>query len=131
MRLLFSYLKRYKGVLGLTLVLATINQFFSLLDPQIFRIIIDNYATKAATLSHDVFLWGVVLLLLADVGVAFVSRVAKNFQTYYENVVAQRVGTQLYAHSVSHSFSLPPWETPNLFLPGRRTLLFTRRCGGA
>lgn len=107
MRLLFAYLKRYKSVLVLTLVLATINQFFSLLDPQIFRIIIDNYATKATTLSHSVFLQGVILLLLADVGVAFVSRVAKNFQTYYENVVAQRVGTQLYAHSVSHSFSLP------------------------
>ena len=66
MRLLFDYLKRYKKVLGLTLVLATINQFFSLLDPQIFRLIIDNYATKAATLSHDVFLYGVILLLLVE-----------------------------------------------------------------
>ncbi len=107
MRLLFGYLKRYKKTLALTLVLAAINQIFSLLDPQIFRLLIDNYATKVGTLSHGTFLRGVVLLLLASVGAALVSRIAKNFQSYYENVVTQRVGAQLYAHSVRHSFSLP------------------------
>jgi ATP-binding cassette subfamily B protein len=50
---------------------------------------------------------GVGLLLLASITAALVSRIAKNFQQYYENVVAQRVGTELYAHSVAHSFSLP------------------------
>src|SRR5262249_38308821 len=44
---------------------------------------------------------------LGSVGVAFVSRVAKNFQDYYLNVVVQRVGTKMYADSVEHSFSLP------------------------
>jgi ATP-binding cassette subfamily B protein len=107
MPLLFGYLKRYKKVLTLTLVLAAINQIFSLLDPQIFRLIIDNYVSKAATISHADFLRGVGLLLLASVGAALISRIAKNFQQYYENVVTQRVGAQLYAHSVEHSFSLP------------------------
>ncbi|HVO29041.1 MAG TPA: ABC transporter ATP-binding protein, partial [Candidatus Paceibacterota bacterium] len=50
---------------------------------------------------------GVGLLLLVSVAAAFISRVAKNFQQYYENVVTQRVGTELYANSVRHSFSLP------------------------
>jgi ATP-binding cassette subfamily B protein len=107
MPLLFSYLKRYKKLLFLTLLLATINTVFSLADPQIFRLIIDNYVSKVGTISHADFLRGVGLLLAASVAAAFISRVAKNFQQYYENVVTQRVGTQLYAFSVAHSFSLP------------------------
>src|SRR5579871_2604570 len=107
MKLLLGYLKKYRKFLTLTLILAAINQLFSLLDPQIFRIIIDDYVSKIGTISHDDFLRGVGLLLLASVGAALISRIAKNFQQYYENVVTQRVGTDLYAHSVAHSFSLP------------------------
>lgn len=107
MSLLFNYLKRYKKLLFLTLLLATVNTVFSLVDPQVFRLIIDNYVSKIGTISHADFLRGVGLLLAASVGAAFISRVAKNFQQYYENVVTQRVGTQLYAFSVAHSFSLP------------------------
>ncbi|MEJ0021412.1 MAG: ABC transporter ATP-binding protein [Candidatus Doudnabacteria bacterium] len=107
MKLLWSYLSKYKKLLGATIALATVNQVFSMLDPQIFRIIVDDYVSKIATLSHSVFLRGIILLLLADVGVALVSRIAKNFQDYYLNVVVQRVGTQMYSHSVQHSFSLP------------------------
>src|SRR5271156_2790269 len=107
MSLLFDYLKRYKKLLSLTLFFATINTAFSLADPQIFRLIVDNYVSLIGTISHADFLRGVGLLLAASVTAAFISRVAKNFQTYYENVVTQRVGTELYAHSVAHSFSLP------------------------
>ncbi len=107
MTLLLNYLKRYKKILALTLFLATINTVFSLVDPQVFRLIIDNYVSKVGSISQGDFLRGVGLLLLASITAAFISRVAKNFQTYYENVVTQRVGTELYAHSVKHSFSLP------------------------
>lgn len=89
------------------LALATINQVFSLLDPQVFRLIVDRYATKAGSMPQDVFIRGVILLLFAYVGVALVSRIAKNFQDYFVNVIAQRTGAQLYETSVSHSLSLP------------------------
>jgi ATP-binding cassette subfamily B protein len=107
MKLLFHYLNRYKGLLTAALVLATVNQIFSLLDPQIFRLIIDNYATKINQLSQNQFAGGVLLLLLAAVGVALVSRIAKNFQDYFVNVITQKVGTKLYADAITHSFSLP------------------------
>lgn len=107
MTLLWTYLKQYRRTLGLALALATVNQVFSLLDPQIFQRIIDNYATKVGELATSDFLSGVGLLLLASVGVAFVSRVAKNFQDYYVNVIVQKVGTAMYSRSVAHSFSLP------------------------
>ncbi|HEX8410232.1 MAG TPA: ABC transporter ATP-binding protein [Thermoanaerobaculia bacterium] len=107
MRLLYTYLLRYKRLIAAALGLATINQVFSLLDPQVFRLIVDRYALKAGELPRDVFVRGVVLLLLAYVGVALVSRIAKNFQDYFVNVISQRTGAQLYEQSVSHSFSLP------------------------
>lgn len=107
MQLLFKYIKEHKRTLVGALVLAAVNQIFSLLDPQLFRLIIDNYATKVGQIPGDQFIRGVSLLLLGIVGVAFVSRLAKNFQDYYVNVITQRVGTRLYANGVEHSFSLP------------------------
>ncbi len=106
MHLILNYLKNYKPLIVLALVLAAINQVFSLLDPQIFRYIIDNYASKASELPSAVFIQGILLLLLASIGVALVSRVAKNFQDYYVNVITQRLGAKMYSDSVNHSFSL-------------------------
>ena len=107
MRLLWSYLLRYKHLIVAALVLAAINQVFSLLDPQVFRLIVDRYALKVNTMPRELFVRGVVLLLLAYVGVALVSRIAKNFQDYFVNVISQCTGAQLYERSVPHSFSLP------------------------
>src|SRR6476619_1589772 len=107
MKLLYAYLRQYRGLIGLALVLATINQVFSLLDPLIFRHVIDEYATRFAEYSTGEFFRGVSLLLAAAVGVAFVSRVAKNFQDYYINVVTQRLGAQLYSDGIRHSLELP------------------------
>ena len=107
MRLLLSYLRRYWRIVALALVLAAINQIFSLLDPLIFRHIIDDYATKFREHSTREFFRGVGLLLAAAVGVAFVSRVAKNFQDYFVNVVTQRVGVDLYSDGIRHSLALP------------------------
>ncbi|HEY0995858.1 MAG TPA: ABC transporter ATP-binding protein, partial [Gemmatimonadaceae bacterium] len=107
MRLLMRYLRGYWPLVTLALVLATINQVFSLLDPLIFRHVIDDYATKHDQYTNREFLRGVTLLLGAAVGVAFVSRVAKNFQDYFVNVVTQRLGAQLYSDGIRHSLSLP------------------------
>ncbi len=107
MRLLYSYLRRYRVLVLLALVLAAVNQIFSLLDPLIFRHVIDQYATRYREYTTDQFLRGVSLLLAAAVGVAFVSRVAKNFQDYFVNVITQRLGARLYADGVRHSLELP------------------------
>lgn len=107
MRLLSRYLKAYWKLAVLALVLAAINQVFSLLDPAIFRLVIDRYATKYHQYTTMQFLRGVSLLLGAAVGVAFISRVAKNFQDYFVNVIVQRTGASLYADGVERSLSLP------------------------
>src|SRR6187401_2622657 len=107
MKLLSSYLRHYRGLIVLALVLATINQVFSLLDPLIFRYVIDNYATRFAEYTTREFFRGVTMLLAAAVGVAFVSRVAKNFQDYYINVIVQRLGAEMYSDGIRHSLELP------------------------
>ncbi|MBM3773413.1 MAG: ABC transporter ATP-binding protein [Acidimicrobiia bacterium] len=107
MRLLFGYLKQYRALIALALVLATINQVFSLLDPLIFRHVIDEYATRFQDYTTGEFFRGVSVLLAAAVGVAFVSRVAKNFQDYVINVITQRLGAQLYSDGIRHSLELP------------------------
>ena len=107
MTLLYTYLRKYSGLVALALVLAAVNQVFSLLDPLILRYVIDRYATRFQEYSTGEFFRGVSLLLGAAVGVAFVSRVAKNFQDYYINVITQRLGAQLYSDGIRHSLELP------------------------
>ena len=107
MKLLLSYLRPHWRLVLLALLLATVNQVFSLLDPLIFRHVIDEYATRFDQYTTGAFLRGVTLLLLAAVGVAFVSRVAKNFQDYFVNVVTQRLGACLYSDGIRHSLDLP------------------------
>lgn len=107
MQILYSYLKNYWKVLVLTLVLATINQVFSLLDPLIFRHVIDGYATKFDQYTFSQFVRGVGFLLGLAVGAAFVSRVAKNFQDFYVNTITQRIGAKMYADGIKHSLELP------------------------
>src|SRR5260370_3590422 len=107
MRILYGYLRNYWKLAATALVLAAINQIFSLLDPWIFRYIIDNYATKYSQYTSAQFLRGVTGLVASAVFVAFVSRVAKNFQDYCVNLITQQVGARLYADGIRHSLELP------------------------
>ncbi len=107
MHILLKYLKQYWKLLALALALAAINQIFSLLDPYIFRLVLDNYVTKFDHFTKAQFIHGAGLLLLASMGVAFVSRVAKNFQDYYTNTITQRLGAKMYTDGLAHSLELP------------------------
>lgn len=107
MKLLLSYLRNYRGFIILALVLAAVNQMFSMMDPLIVRYIIDDYATKFDKYTSEQFFKGVGLLLGLGIGAAFVSRVAKNFQDYYINMITQKLGARMYADGIKHSLELP------------------------
>lgn len=107
MKLLISYLRSYKHLVILTLFLAAVNQVFSLLDPAIFRHVIDDYATRFKEYTTAEFFKGVGFLLMLAVGAALVSRIAKNFQDYYINVITQRLGAKIYSDGINHSLKLP------------------------
>ncbi|HYD21544.1 MAG TPA: ABC transporter ATP-binding protein [Flavipsychrobacter sp.] len=111
MKLLLQYLSRYKGLIFISLLLAAVNQVFSLLNPYIFgNIIIDKYAKHADELSADEFYSGLINALLMVIGVAMVSRIAKAFQDYTVNVVIQKFGAQVYTDGLKHALRLPYQE---------------------
>ena len=110
MKILLSYLKKYKKLVLLALLLAAVNQCFSLMDPLIAGKMMDKFGVNASDYQNDPskrFVHDILLYLLAAVGVAMVSRIAKNFQDYFANVVVQRVGADMYTDGIRHSLELP------------------------
>ena len=107
MKILYPYLRNYKSLIGLALLLAAINQIFSFLDPYVFRLIIDKYVTNFKEYSTKEFISGAGTLILLAMGAAMVSRIAKNFQDYYVNVITQRLGAKIYSDGLEHSLELP------------------------
>ncbi|MFL5762473.1 MAG: ABC transporter ATP-binding protein [Bacteroidia bacterium] len=107
MKLLYSYLKNYKWLVVLALALATVNQVFSLLDPLVFKHLIDWYAAIHQGWSADGFIKGVAFWIMISMSFAMISRIAKNFQDYYLNVVTQKLGAQIYSDGLQHSLELP------------------------
>lgn len=91
----------------LILLLASVSQVFSLLDPIILRFIIDDYATQFDKYSSSDFFKGVGFLLLLGISAAFVSRLARNFQDYYISLITQKLGARIYADGIKHSLKLP------------------------
>ena len=140
MKILLHYLKPYKWLVGLVLVLAAINIGFSLIDPIIFGKLI-NLATRHQNI--DLFNWqeflfinkgipeevikikaggvvektiaikqyyGVMWLLLASISVAMISRIAKAFQDYFQNLITQKFGAAVFTQGLQHAMKLPYQE---------------------
>jgi ATP-binding cassette subfamily B protein len=109
MKLLLQYLKPYKWLMVLTLIMATINQVFSMMDPWIFGKMFDKFVTHphAGNRTSSEYLSKVLLYLGMLIGVAMVSRIAKAFQDYFGNVVVQKFGAKLFTDGLKHSMKLP------------------------
>jgi len=112
MKLLLKYLSKYKLLIFIALILAAINQIFSLLNPYILgNFLIDPFANKAAEFRNlgttNEFFKGVAIGLLMIIGAAMVSRIAKAFQDYMVNVIIQKFGAQLYTDGLQHAMRLP------------------------
>ncbi|SDP94328.1 ATP-binding cassette, subfamily B [Mucilaginibacter sp. OK268] len=107
MNILISYLKKHRWIVVLALFLAAMNIGFSLLDPWITGRIVDRVIEKRSTLQYQEYLHQVLILIGAAIGVAMVSRIAKNFQDYFTNIITQKVGAEMYADGLKHSLELP------------------------
>jgi ATP-binding cassette subfamily B protein len=107
MNVLISYLKKHRWIVVFALFLAAMNIGFSLLDPWITGRIVDRVIEQRGTLHYDEYLNKVLMLVGAAIGVAMVSRIAKNFQDYFTNIITQKVGAEMYADGLKHSLELP------------------------
>ncbi|HMK24459.1 MAG TPA: ABC transporter ATP-binding protein [Chitinophagaceae bacterium] len=137
MKILLHYLKPHKWLVTLVLTLAAINIGFSLVDPIILGKLINlaayhtdphfshwhDFLFAKATITERIpkinkdgvaevvvkskFLYGMVWLLLASISVAMISRIAKNFQDYFLNVVIQKFGAKVFTDGLQHAMKLP------------------------
>jgi len=102
-------------MIALALLLTSINQIFSLLNPYILgKLILDPYVNQTLPggkfhghVQSHVFFSGVITGLLLIIGAAMVSRIAKAFQDYVVNVIIQKFGANLYTDSLKHALRLP------------------------
>lgn len=113
MKILFKYIRPFRGLVLVAFILAAINQTFSLFDPMIFGKLIDAFAktpfvdATGHPRTETAFLGGVANMLLLLVGTAMVSRIAKAFQDYIVNVIIQKFGAALFTDGLKHSMQLP------------------------
>lgn len=107
MKILLSYLKAHRKIVVFALFLAAMNIGFSLIDPYISGRILDVVIRQSDKLAFGAYLGTVLKLVGAAIGVAMVSRIAKNFQDYYTNIITQKTGAKMYADGLKHSLELP------------------------
>jgi ATP-binding cassette subfamily B protein len=107
MKILLSYLSKHRWVVALALLMAALNIGFSLLDPYITGRIVDGVIEKRSVLAYDQYVHNIIVLVSMAIGVAMVSRIAKNFQDYFTNIITQKVGAEMYADGLTHSLELP------------------------
>jgi ATP-binding cassette subfamily B protein len=110
----------------LALLLAAINQSFSMLDPYFFGTMgLDHLANHPYEYGHFVtlhnqkvwqktgartqpeFIWDVVKFLGILISVAMVSRIAKAFQDYFGQIIVQKFGATIFTDGLRHSMGLP------------------------
>ena len=116
MKILLTYLKQHKNLLIIALILATINQCFSLCDSIITGKLINKFGSPHETegtyfwkVGADIndFIRNISVFLGLSIGAAMMSRIAKNFQDYFTNIVIQRTGAQMYTDGIKKALSLP------------------------
>ncbi len=124
MKILLHYLKPFRGLIFIALLLATVNQVFSLFDPMLVGKLLDLFAAhphhfdanKTIARTEHEFLFGntvyhgLFYFLLLLVGTAMISRIAKAFQDYTVNVVIQKFGASIFTDGLKHSMRLPYQE---------------------
>lgn len=124
MKVLLRYLKPYRWLIAISLLLATINQVFSLFAPAITGNILDrlvthpNFFDKEKLLPRNLneYLYGTSVyhgafyFLGLLIGTAMVSRIAKAFQDYVVSVITQKFGAKIFTDGLKHSMALPYQE---------------------
>lgn len=118
MKILLRYLKPYKWLVAFTLLMASINIGFSLVDPILLGKLINlaNDFQNGKVAKEDffnAFSWnkpGVWYILVASITVAMISRIAKAFQDYFLNVVIQKFGAKVFTDGLQHAMKLPYQE---------------------
>lgn len=106
MKILWKYLKPQRGLIFISLFLATTSQLLSLIDPIIFGKIIDDYTINVEGKSQSELVNGVLFWLAIAIGIALLSRLASTFQDYFSSKVVYRFGNQIFNDGLRQTLRL-------------------------
>jgi ATP-binding cassette, subfamily B, bacterial len=109
MQILYTYLKKHKTLLFFALIMAAINICFSLSDSIITGKLMQDCGVGISKYKGNQigFFKSVGFWLGLSLGAAMVSRLTKNFQDYFTNIVIQRTGAEMYTDGIKKSLDLP------------------------
>ena len=109
MNILYSYLKKHKLLLFFALLMAAMNICFSLSDSIITGKLMQDCGVGIAKYKGNElgFIKSVSFWLGLSLGAAMISRITKNFQDYFTNIVIQRTGAEMYTDGIKKSLDLP------------------------
>ncbi|MEO3402927.1 ABC transporter ATP-binding protein [Mucilaginibacter sp. CAU 1740] len=106
MELFWNYLKPYRNLIILSLLLAAVAQLLALLDPVIFGHIIDRFATNKDHLPENELIHGIVYWLLIALGIAIISKGLKSLQEYMTRKTVARFGMQVFNDGLKQTLRL-------------------------
>jgi len=98
MNLLYEYSKQYWKLFAAALLLAATNQIFSLLDPLIFRHVIDSYATNITSTRRRSSCAGGLLCWRGGCGVCVAG--GEKLSGLLREVIVQRLGARMYSDGI-------------------------------
>jgi ABC-type multidrug transport system fused ATPase/permease subunit len=108
LKFLSRYAKGERGKIALLCLFVVLSQIASLAEPYFFATIISKYMANPYSFgSSQAFFHGLTRIILAWVGVAFLARTFKNFQTYFVQTISDRIGIRVLEHAYSHVLALP------------------------
>lgn len=109
MEILYSYLKKHYKLLFIALLLTSINTCFSLSDSIITGKLMQDCGVGIAKYKGNEigFIKSVAFWLGLSVLMAMISRITKNFQDYFTNIVIQRTSAEMYTDGIKKSLDLP------------------------
>ena len=110
MKILWIYLRPYRGWILLALFLAGVGQVLSLYDPIIFGKIIDQYALNPGGKTGNELVNAVLFWLGIAIGIALAARLALTFKDYFMRMVVQKFGMQVFNDGLRQTLRLPYQE---------------------
>lgn len=106
MKLLWKYLRPFKWLAILSMLLAALAQALAFLDPVIFGKIIDGYAVNPGNKTEEQMVKGILGLLALAIAVAIGSKLAKTFQDYVLRLVVQKFGKSVFDDGLKQTLRL-------------------------
>jgi ATP-binding cassette, subfamily B, bacterial len=106
MKILWKYLQPHKRLIFLSLLLAGTAQLLNLIDPVIFGMIIDKYASGRNNMPQNELVNGILSWLALAFGLALLARLFKSLQEFTTRKAVARFGMYIFNDGLKQTLRL-------------------------